>query len=91
MVNVIVKLNMVMGDAGQIKVLGDFFKLHFIENKGAAFGLTILSLTITLTTWSMTMTARAIKKYLLACFIFFSLILWSEEFFSSLDFSSPRL
>ncbi|MEO0581903.1 MAG: signal peptidase II [Bacteroidota bacterium] len=43
-VKVIVKLNMVMGDAGQIKVLGDFFKLHFIENKGAAFGLTVTKL-----------------------------------------------
>ncbi|RMG67528.1 MAG: lipoprotein signal peptidase [Bacteroidetes bacterium] len=35
----IVKLNMSLGD--EIRVLGDLFKIHFIENKGAAFGLTI--------------------------------------------------
>jgi len=28
----------------EIHVLGDFFKIHFIENKGAAFGMTIDSL-----------------------------------------------
>jgi signal peptidase II len=37
----IVKLNMVKGEAGQIKLLGDLFKLHFIENEGAAFGLRV--------------------------------------------------
>lgn len=37
----IVKLNMTYGEIGQIKLLGDFFKLHFIENEGAAFGLRI--------------------------------------------------
>jgi len=40
-VKLIVKLNMEKGIQGQIKVLGDFFKIHFIENKGAAFGLTV--------------------------------------------------
>ena len=40
-VKIIVKLNMVMGQAGQIKILGNFFKLYFIENNGAAFGFTI--------------------------------------------------
>lgn len=43
-VKLIVKFNMEMGQAGQIKVLGDFFKIHFIENPGAAFGLTISNL-----------------------------------------------
>lgn len=43
-VKVVVKLNMQMGVAGQIRVLGDFFKIHFIENPGAAFGLTISKL-----------------------------------------------
>ncbi|MEM7367388.1 MAG: lipoprotein signal peptidase [Bacteroidota bacterium] len=38
---VIVKLNMAYGEVGQIKILGNFFKLHFIENEGAAFGLRI--------------------------------------------------
>ncbi len=40
-VKVVVKLNMVMGEAGQIHVIGDFFKIYFIENNGAAFGLTV--------------------------------------------------
>lgn len=40
-VKVIVKLNMVMGEGGQIQVIGDFFKIYFIENNGAAFGLTV--------------------------------------------------
>ena len=38
---VIVKLNMEKGVAGQIHVIGDLFKIHFIENRGAAFGLTV--------------------------------------------------
>lgn len=40
-VKVVVKTNMIMGEAGQIHVIGDFFKLYFIENNGAAFGLTV--------------------------------------------------
>ncbi|MCI4669283.1 MAG: signal peptidase II [Bacteroidia bacterium] len=43
-VKLLVKFNMEKGDAGQIKILGDFFKLHFIENNGAAFGLTLTEL-----------------------------------------------
>lgn len=43
-VKLLVKFNMQKGDAGQIKILGDFFKLHFIENNGAAFGLTLTEL-----------------------------------------------
>lgn len=38
-VKLIVKLNMSLGQ--EIPVIGDVFKLHFIENPGAAFGLTI--------------------------------------------------
>jgi signal peptidase II len=34
-----VKLNMPLGQ--EIPILGDFFKIHFIENPGAAFGMTI--------------------------------------------------
>ncbi len=41
-VKVIVKLNMDLGE--EIPVFGDLFKIHFIENKGAAFGMTIDSL-----------------------------------------------
>ncbi|MEZ4771686.1 MAG: signal peptidase II [Bacteroidia bacterium] len=43
-VKFIVKLNMDMGEVGQIKILGNLFKLHFIENKGAAFGFTVSNL-----------------------------------------------
>ena len=39
MTKLIVKLNMQLGE--EIQVMGDFFKIHFIENKGAAFGLTV--------------------------------------------------
>ncbi len=38
-VKLIVKMNMVIGQ--EIPVVGDLFKIHFIENPGAAFGLTI--------------------------------------------------
>ncbi len=41
-VKLIVKLNMDLGE--EIPVIGDVFKIHFIENKGAAFGMTIDSL-----------------------------------------------
>ncbi len=34
-----VKFSMLPGE--EIKILGDFFKIHFVENPGAAFGLTI--------------------------------------------------
>ncbi len=43
-VKLVVKLNMEKGVSGQIQVLGDFFKIHFIENNGAAFGLTLTNL-----------------------------------------------
>lgn len=43
-VKLIVKLNMEKGIQGQIKVLGDLFKIHFIENNGAAFGMTVTNL-----------------------------------------------
>jgi signal peptidase II len=38
-VKLIVKMNMAIGQ--EFQVLGDVFKIHFIENPGAAFGLTI--------------------------------------------------
>ncbi len=34
-----VHFNMEMGSAGQIKVFGDWFKIHYILNPGMAFGL----------------------------------------------------
>ncbi|WP_051296163.1 lipoprotein signal peptidase [Eisenibacter elegans] len=34
-----VHFNIPMGDAGEIKVLGNWFKIHYIENPGMAFGL----------------------------------------------------
>lgn len=38
-VKILVKTNMDMNE--EILLLGDFFKLHFIENPGAAFGVTV--------------------------------------------------
>ncbi len=38
-VKLIVHFNMVKGLEGQIKVLGNWFKLHYLTNKGMAFGL----------------------------------------------------
>ncbi|MCS7073280.1 MAG: lipoprotein signal peptidase [Bacteroidia bacterium] len=41
-VKLIVKFNMQLGQ--EYKVIGNLFKIHFIENPGAAFGLTISNL-----------------------------------------------
>ena len=38
-VKLLVHFNMEMGQSGQIKILGDFFKLHYLTNKGMAFGI----------------------------------------------------
>ncbi|MCR9249666.1 MAG: lipoprotein signal peptidase [bacterium] len=38
-VKLLVHFNMEMGSRGQIQLLGDFFKLHYLTNKGMAFGL----------------------------------------------------
>ncbi len=38
-VKMAVHFNMEMGSAGQIKVLGDWFKLYYILNPGMAFGM----------------------------------------------------
>ena len=38
-VKMLVHYNMSMGTSGQIHVLGDFFKLHYLTNPGMAFGL----------------------------------------------------
>lgn len=38
-VKMLVHYNMQMGTQGQILVLGDFFKLHYLTNPGMAFGL----------------------------------------------------
>ena len=38
-VKVVVKTNMALGE--EIRVIGNVFKIHFIENKGAAFGMTV--------------------------------------------------
>lgn len=40
-VKMIVHVNMDLGIAGQIKVLGDWFKLHYTLNPGMAFGMQI--------------------------------------------------
>ncbi len=42
LVKLVVKLNMHIGQ--EIHVIGDFLKIHFIENPGAAFGMTVTSL-----------------------------------------------
>ena len=38
-VKLLVHFNMPMGELGEIKVLGDFFKLHYTLNPGMAFGV----------------------------------------------------
>ncbi len=38
-VKLTVHFNMELGVAGQIKILGDFFKLHYLTNPGMAFGM----------------------------------------------------
>lgn len=38
-VKLLVHYNMVLGPTGEISVLGDWFKLHYILNEGMAFGL----------------------------------------------------
>ena len=35
----LVHFNMVRGSAGQIKIFGDWFKLHYLTNPGMAFGM----------------------------------------------------
>jgi len=44
LVKLLVKFNMEKGEAGQIHVIGNFFKVHFLENEGAAFGFTLTKL-----------------------------------------------
>ncbi|WP_109832546.1 lipoprotein signal peptidase [Reichenbachiella versicolor] len=38
-VKMLVHYNMDMGVSGQIKILGEFFKLHYLTNPGMAFGM----------------------------------------------------
>jgi signal peptidase II len=38
-VKLLVHFNMPMGELGEIKILGDFFKLHYTLNPGMAFGV----------------------------------------------------
>lgn len=38
-VKLVVHFNMTMGPTGEVNVLGDWFKLHYILNRGMAFGL----------------------------------------------------
>lgn len=38
-VKLVVHYNMQMGSGGQIQILGDLFKLHYLTNPGMAFGL----------------------------------------------------
>ena len=38
-VKLLVHYNMTMGTRGQIKILGEFFKLHYLINPGMAFGM----------------------------------------------------
>jgi len=39
LVKLLVFYNMTPGSAGEIEIIGDFFKLHFIQNPGMAFGI----------------------------------------------------
>jgi signal peptidase II len=38
-VKLLVHFNMTMGSRGQIKIFGDWFKLHYLTNPGMAFGM----------------------------------------------------
>lgn len=38
-VKMLVHYNMDMGASGQIKIIGEFFKLHYLTNPGMAFGM----------------------------------------------------
>lgn len=38
-VKMVVHFNMVKGTSGQIKIFGDWFKLHYLTNPGMAFGM----------------------------------------------------
>jgi signal peptidase II len=38
-VKLIVHFNMIKGSVGQIKILGEWFKLHYLTNPGMAFGM----------------------------------------------------
>jgi signal peptidase II len=40
-IKLLVHFNLEMGFLGQVKVIGDFFKLHYVLNPGMAFGLEI--------------------------------------------------
>lgn len=40
-VKLVVHFNMVKGTQGQIKIFGDWFKLHYLTNPGMAFGMEI--------------------------------------------------
>ena len=48
----------------EVHLIGDFFKLHFIENNGAAFGLTIANLVPGMSDWT--------AKLILTLFSFFA-------------------
>ena len=38
-VKMLVHQYMILGSSGQIKILGNFFKLHYLTNPGMAFGM----------------------------------------------------
>lgn len=41
-IKIYIKTHFLIGGAGEVKVLGDWFRLCFIENEGMAFGMTIM-------------------------------------------------
>lgn len=41
-IKIYIKTHFVIGDAGAVPVIGDWFQLCFIENEGMAFGMTIM-------------------------------------------------
>ena len=84
-IKLIVKLNMDKGELGQIKVLGDFFKIHFIENKGAAFGLTVSKLVNAL---GMEMSDTT-GKLILSIFSIIAVIAIGYVLFKLADHKSP--
>lgn len=79
----IVKLNMQLGE--EILVLGDFFKIHFIENKGAAFGLTVGNI---FNTFGVAMTEET-SKLILSIFSIIAVVFIGYFLYKLSDHRSP--
>lgn len=79
LVKMLVKVNLQPGE--EVNLLGEFFKIHFTENKGAAFGLTFTNLIPGL--------PDATAKVILSLFSFFALFLIIYFLWRAAKFRSP--